>query len=282
MADTKNAKQTADNAPAVQWFEAKLKEAMSEIEDLYSKYRLSEALMTAFKLFTDEFSGWYLEMIKPAYQQPIDAETYKATLRFFDILMKILHPFMPFITEELWQVINSDDMEDCKSIMNQTLHLDAPTETDRRLLAQVEEMKQVVAGVRAIRNQKNIAPKEPLILELAEGTVLPLAILAAKMANLCEVKNVSEKSEGSMTFLVGTQEYAIPLGNLIDTDAEIKKMETEITRLEGFMAGIQKKLSNEKFVNNAPAQVVELERKKLSDAQTKIDALRQSISALKK
>ena len=278
----KNAKQTADNAPAVQWFEAKLKEAMSEIEDLYSKYRLSEALMTAFKLFTDEFSGWYLEMIKPAYQQPIDAETYKATLRFFDILMKILHPFMPFITEELWQVINSDDMEDSKSIMNQTLHLDAPTETDRRLLAQVEEMKQVVAGVRAIRNQKNIAPKEPLILELAEGTVLPLAILAAKMANLCEVKNVSEKSEGSMTFLVGTQEYAIPLGNLIDTDAEIKKMETEITRLEGFMAGIQKKLSNEKFVNNAPAQVVELERKKLSDAQTKIDALRQSISALKK
>lgn len=278
----KNAKQTADNAPAVQWFEAKLKEAMSEIEDLYSKYRLSEALMTAFKLFTDEFSGWYLEMIKPAYQQPIDAETYKATLRFFDILMKILHPFMPFITEELWQVINSDDMEDCKSIMNQTLHLDAPTETDRRLLAQVEEMKQVVAGVRAIRNQKNIAPKEPLILELAEGTVLPLATLAAKMANLCEVKNVSEKSEGSMTFLVGTQEYAIPLGNLIDTDAEIKKMETEITRLEGFMAGIQKKLSNEKFVNNAPAQVVELERKKLSDAQTKIDALRQSISALKK
>ena len=166
--------------------------------------------------------------------------------------------------------------------MNQTLRLDAPDETDRRILAQVEEMKQVVAGVRAIRNQKNIAPKEPLVLETAEDASLPLPQLAAKMANLSEVKTVSSKSDGSMTFLVGTMEYAVPLGNLIDTEAEIKKMEAEITRLEGFMTGIQKKLSNAKFVSNAPAQVVELERKKLSDAQTKIDALRQSISVLSK
>ncbi|MCR4769237.1 MAG: valine--tRNA ligase [Bacteroidaceae bacterium] len=281
---TDNQEQSEANAPTINWFEAKLKESAAEIEDLYSKFRLSEALMTAFKLFTDEFSGWYLEMIKPGYQKPIDRKTYESTLRFFDMLMKILHPFMPFITEELWQVINETNgsSDSVPSIMKQTLSFEPMTEGDKELLAKVEEMKQIVAGVRAIRNQKNIAPKEELLLEVTTEISPVIALLVKKMANLSEIKLVSEKSDGSMTFLVGTTEYAVPLGNLIDVDAEIKKMETEVARLQGFMNGINKKLSNEKFVNNAPAQVVELERKKLSDAQMKIEALMDSISALKK
>jgi valyl-tRNA synthetase len=268
------------NRKAIAWMQATIRTAVAEINDLYSKYRLNEALMAAFKLFTDEFSGWYLEMIKPAYQAPIDAATLQATLDIFEQLMKIIHPFMPFITEELYQHIA--ERREGESIMVSTLTLDAPSQADAQLIAQFEHAKQVISGVRAIRQSKNISPREPLKLEAPAGvdnTTWADTIL--KLAGLSEIVVVEKKSEGTQSFLIGTEEYAVPLGNLIDAAAEIEKAEAEIKRLQGFMTGIQKKLSNERFVQNAPAQVVELERKKLSDAESKIAALQETINALK-
>ncbi|MBR3432295.1 MAG: valine--tRNA ligase [Bacteroidaceae bacterium] len=268
------------NRKAIAWMQATIRTAVAEINDLYSKYRLNEALMSAFKLFTDEFSGWYLEMIKPAYQAPIDAATLQATLDIFEQLMKIIHPFMPFITEELYQHIA--ERKEGESIMVSTLTLDAPSQADAQLIAQFEHAKQVISGVRAIRQSKNISPREPLKLEAPAGvdnTTWADTIL--KLAGLSEIAVVGKKSEGTQSFLIGTEEYAVPLGNLIDAAAEIEKAETEIKRLQGFMAGIQKKLGNERFVQNAPAQVVELERKKLSDAESKIAALQETINSLK-
>ncbi len=268
------------NRKAIAWMQATIRTAVAEINDLYSKYRLNEALMAAFKLFTDEFSGWYLEMIKPAYQAPIDAATLQATLDIFEQLMKIIHPFMPFITEELYQHIA--ERREGESIMVSTLTLDAPSQADAQLIAQFEHAKQVISGVRAIRQSKNISPREPLKLEAPAGvdnTTWADTIL--KLAGLSEIVVVEKKSEGTQSFLIGTEEYAVPLGNLIDAAAEIEKAEAEIKRLQGFMTGIQKKLSNERFVQNAPTQVVELERKKLSDAESKIAALQETINALK-
>ncbi len=272
------------NATAVAWMHAKLNDTFAEINDLYSKYRLNEALMAVFKLFTDEFSGWFLEMIKPAYQAPIDSKTLAATLDIFDQLLHIIHPFMPFITEELWQHIA--ERKEGESLMVSVFKTAAPTKEDAKLIAQVEEMKQIVSGVRAIRQSKNISPREPLPLQVIgsakEGvTSIPaFAAIIGKLAGLSQIENVCEKGEGTQAFLVGTDEYAVPLGNLIDADAEREKAETEIKRLQGFMAGIEKKLQNERFVQNAPAQVVELERKKLADAQSKIAALEATIKAL--
>ena len=268
--------------------EATIKTALVEINDLYSKYRLNEALMAVFKLFTDEFSGWYLEMIKPAYQAPVDADTFKATLNFFEQLMKIIHPFMPFITEELYQHIA--ERKDGESIMVDTLILDAPTEADKQLMAQYEEAKQVISGVRAVRQSKNISPREPLVLEVVIGspddknvTKCPaMGAIIKKMASLSDILYVQAKSDGTSAFMLGTTEYAVQLGNLIDTEAEIQKMEAELKHLQGFLMGVKKKLSNERFVANAPAQVVELERKKQSDAETKIATLTESIAKLKK
>jgi valyl-tRNA synthetase len=227
-------------------------------------------------------------MIKPAYQAPIDAATYKATLLFFEQLMKIIHPFMPFITEELYQHIA--ERKDGESIMVETLILDAPTEGDAQLMAQVEEAKQVISGVRAVRQSKNISPREPLTLEVVVSgaddknvTKCPaLGPIIKKMASLADIQYVQTKSDGTSNFMIGTTEYAVQLGNLIDTEAEIAKMEAELKHLQGFLVGVQKKLSNERFVANAPAQVVELERKKQSDAETKIAALTESIAKLKK
>ena len=268
------------NAKAVAWMEAKIRIAVAEINDLYSKYRLNEALMAIFKLFTDEFSGWYLEMIKPAYQAPIDAATQAATLGISEQLMKVIHPFMPFITEEIYQHIA--ERADGDSIMVSTLTLDAPSEADTALAADFEHAKQVISGVRAIRQSKNISPREPLKLEASAGAdIAAWSDTITKLAGLSEIAKVEKKSEGTQSFLVGTEEYAVPLGNLIDAKAEIAKAETEIKRLQGFMAGIQKKLSNERFVQNAPAHVVELERKKISDAESKIAALQETINGLK-
>ena len=263
---------------AIEWFDALLKKSYNDLQDLYGKYRLSEALMTVFKLFTDEFSGWYLEMVKPGYQQPIDSKTYDKTLEFFDVLMRMIHPFMPFITEELWHHIYQRGEKE--SIMVCTLKLDEPTDSEIRLLADVELMKQVVAGVRNIRNKKNINKKEQVALEVVGAN--PLSALNStivKMANLSSFNVVDEKSAATSDFLVGTTEYAVPLGDLIDKDAEIKKIESEIKRLENFLTGVEKKLSNERFVSNAPAQVVELERKKQSDATTKLASLRENLKS---
>ena len=272
------------NKASIQWMQAKLNATYAEINDLYSKYRLNEALMAAFKLFTDEFSGWYLEMIKPAYQTPIDAKTLAATLDIFDQLMHIIHPFMPFITEELWQHIA--DRKEGESLMVSVFKTAAPTKEDAALIAKVEEMKQIVSGVRAVRQSKNISPREPLALQVVGAakngvTSIPaLADIIVKLAGLSQIEQIAEKGEGTQAFLVGTDEYAVPIGSLIDADAEREKAEAEIKRLQGFMQGIEKKLQNERFVQNAPAQVVELERKKLADAQSKIAALEATIKSL--
>ena len=278
--------QTADIAQpesaaiATRWFDAMLKTTAEEVADLFKKYRLSEALMAVYKLFWDEFSSWYLEMIKPTYGQPIDQATYDQTLRFFDTLLKLLHPFMPFITEELWQHIY--DRLPGESIMISPLHVAVPTDEERTLIAQIEAVKGIVAGVRTVRNQKNIAPKEVLSLEAVnENPYEAFDAVICKMANIDKVSVVAQKSDNAASFLIGTTEYAVPLGNLIDVDAEIAKQEAELKHLEGFLAGVKKKLGNERFVANAPAAVVELERKKQADAESKIAALKESLSKLK-
>ena len=271
--------QPESNRQAISWMKAVLRTEVADINRQYSQYRLNEALMSIFKLFTDEFSGWYLEMIKPAYQQPIDCQTLSETLAIFEDLMKVIHPFMPFITEELYQHIA--ERKPGESIMVSPLTVDAPGEADRQLLEQFDQAKQIISGVRAVRQSKNIAQREPLTLEVVKGQKLGLTTIIQKMAGLSAIQYVEKKSEGTQAFLVGTQEYAVPLGNLIDTEAEAQKAEAEIKRLQGFMAGIEKKLQNERFVQNAPAQVVELERKKVADAQSKIAALQETLRALK-
>jgi len=271
--------QPESNRQAISWMKAVLRTEVADINRQYSQYRLNEALMSIFKLFTDEFSGWYLEMIKPAYQQPIDCQTLSETLAIFEDLMKVIHPFMPFITEELYQHIA--ERKPGESIMISPLTLDAPSEGDRQLLEQFDQAKQIISGVRAVRQSKNIAQREPLTLEVVKGQKLGLTTIIQKMAGLSAIQYVEKKSEGTQAFLVGTQEYAVPLGNLIDAEAEARKAEAEIQRLQGFMAGIEKKLQNERFVQNAPAQVVELERKKVADAQSKIAALQETLRALK-
>ena len=265
---------------ATEWFDALLKKTEAECEDLFRKYRLSEALMAIYKLFWDEFSAWYLEMIKPAYGQPIDCKTYQATLRFFDVLLKMLHPFMPFITEELWQAL--EDRKDGESIMLETLKLDAPTEEEEKFIADIEAMKLVISNIRGLRNSKNISPKEALELQImGQNPIASFNAVVSKLANVSKIEVVDAKAEGTISFLIGTTEYAVPLGNLIDTEAECKKAEAEIQRLQGFMTSIQKKLQNERFVQNAPAQVVEMERKKLADAESKIAALQETLKNLK-
>ncbi len=266
---------------AVRWFGGKLRVAAAEINDLYSKYRLNEALMAVFRLFTDDFSGWYLEMVKPSYQKPVDRKTLDETLRFFDLLMKIVHPFMPFITEELWQHIY--DRKDGESIMVSPLAMDLPGKDDDKIIAEFEAVKKIVAGVRAVRNQKNIPQKEPLELVVSgKNTHAAYNPAIVKMSNLCAISDNAASPEGSAKFMVGTDEFAVPLGNLIDVEAERKKQEAELRHLEGFLEGIRKKLANGRFVANAPAQVVELERKKLADTESKISAIKETLASLAK
>ena len=266
---------------AVEWFNAKLRQSAAEIADLYSKYRLSEALMEVYHLFWDEFSSWFLEMVKPAYGSPIDVTTYEAVLEAFNHLLHLLHPFMPFITEELWQHLA--ERKEGESIMVSPQTIAIPAEGDDAILAQIEMMKNVVAGVRAIRNTKNISPREVLDLQvIAANPIAALDSLVVKMANVNGVVVVEAKGEGVSSFMVGTTEYAVPLGGLIDVEAEIAKAEAELKHLEGFLNGVKKKLSNERFVNNAPAAVVELERKKQSDAESKIATLKETIASLQK
>ena len=267
------------SALAMQWFEAKQQAVAAEVADLFSKYRLSEALMAVYKLFWDEFSSWYLEMVKPAYGQPISREVYDRTIGFFDYLLHLLHPFMPFITEELWQHIA--DRAEGESLMVSPMA--APVAYDESLLRQFEAVKEVVSNIRAIRLQKNIAQKEPLELQVV-GTnpVEAFNAVLTKMCNLSAITTVDAKADGAAAFLVGTTEYAVPLGNLIDVEAEIARMEAELKHKEGFLQGVLKKLSNEKFVAHAPANVIELERKKQADAESIIKSLKESIAALKK
>ena len=266
---------------AVKWFDAKLKEVNEEMQKQFKEYRISEALMTVYKLFWDEFSSWYLEMVKPAYGQPIDQKSYDATLRFFDALLKMLHPFMPFITEELWQHIY--DRKDGESIMREKLEMPAPTAEEQKLAADIEAVKQIIAGVRTVRNQKNIAQKEQLSLQVVgKNDFEAFNEVTLKMANLDKIEVIAEKSADASSFMVGTDEFAVPLGDLIDVAAEIEKAEAQLKHLEGFLMGVRKKLSNENFVAHAPEKVVVLERKKESDSVEKIAALKATIEELKK
>ena len=266
---------------AVKWFDAKLKEVNEEMQKQFKDYRISEALMTVYKLFWDEFSSWYLEMVKPAYGQPIDQKSYDATLRFFDALLKMLHPFMPFITEELWQHIY--DRKDGESIMREKLDIPAPTAEEQKQAADIEAVKQIIAGVRTVRNQKNIAQKEQLSLQVVgKNDFEAYNDVTLKMANLDKIEVIAEKSADASSFMVGTDEFAVPLGDLIDVAAEIEKAEAQLKHLEGFLMGVRKKLSNENFVAHAPEKVVALERKKESDSVEKIAALKATIEELKK
>ena len=266
---------------AVKWFDAKLKEVNEEMQKQFKEYRISEALMTVYKLFWDEYSSWYLEMVKPAYGQPIDKKSYDATLRFFDALLKMLHPFMPFITEELWQHIY--DRKDGESIMREKLEMPAPTAEEQKLTADIEAVKQIIAGVRTVRNQKNIAQKEQLSLQVVgKNDFEAFNEVTLKMANLDKIEVIAEKSADASSFMVGTDEFAVPLGDLIDVAAEIEKAEAQLKHLEGFLMGVRKKLSNENFVAHAPEKVVALERKKESDSVEKIAALKATIEELKK
>ncbi|MBR1688909.1 MAG: valine--tRNA ligase [Prevotella sp.] len=278
--DVADIEQPTASRTATEWFEAKLRLVNEELNDLFSKYRISEALMAVYRLFWDEFSSWYLEMVKPVYGQPIDRTTYDTTLRFFDVLLKMLHPFMPFITEELWQALY--EREAGQSIMRERLLLETANEKERLLVSDIENVKQIVSGVRTVRNQKNIPQKDTLELQAVSSNRYEAYTDAIrKMANLSAINVVNEKDATATAFMVGTDEFAVPLGALIDIDAEIEKQEAQLKHLEGFLAGVMKKLSNERFVANAPEAVVAMERKKQSDSEEKIAALQESLAALK-
>lgn len=270
------AAQPESSRKAVEWFESKLSEAVAEINDSFEKFRISEALMTAYRLFRDEFSSWYLEMVKPDYQKPIDRAGYEATIRFFDSLLRLLHPFMPFITEELWQHLG--DRREGESIMYASMPVAGTP--DAKILAEMEVVKEVINGVRGVRAQRNIPSRDALQLNIVGGTI-PMEAVAMKLGNLSGVATVTDKDPAAASFMVGTTEFNIPLLNNMDVEAELAKLTKELDYLRGFRASVEKKLSNERFVNNAPAAVVEAERKKLSDATTKIDAIEQTIAALK-
>ena len=284
--------QPETNKYAIQWFEAKLGETSANIADLFSKYRLSEALMEIYKLYCDEFSGWYLEMIKPAYRQPIDRATYEATMAFFDRLLVLLHPFMPFITEELWQ--NLCERKQGESIMVAPLNnaktfrsIEGLSEDCRAntesILDNTDTLKEIIAGVRNIRASKNIPQKECLNLYFNGADRYECAELLKKLANveLADSKLLSTINAQLSTFIVGTTEFAIPMDAFINVEEEIKKLEADLQHQQGFLRGVQAKLSNERFVQNAKPEIVELERKKERDALARIEAIQKQLDNLR-
>ncbi|NLO71307.1 MAG: valine--tRNA ligase [Porphyromonadaceae bacterium] len=274
VADTE---QSESGKIAIEWFDSQLSKTLLEVDDLFGKYRLSEALMAVYKLFWDEFSSWYLEMIKPAYQQPIDRETYNATLGFFDSLLKMLHPFMPFITEELWQALET--RKPGESIMVQLMP--DPKTVDKKLISEFEKIKEIIAGVRTVRLQKNVPNKEQLTLQVVGKHKSDFDSVIIKLCNLDKIEEVSEKSPNAATFMAGTTEFSVPIEGLVNVEEEIKKMEDEIVYLEGFLQSVLKKLSNERFVQNAKPEIVENERKKQADAESKIASLKESVNAMR-
>ncbi len=265
-------------AIAVKWFDNVLSKTITEIDDLFSKYRLSEALMLVYKLFWDEFSSWYLEMIKPAYQKPIDAKTYQETLSFFDSLLRMLHPYMPFITEELWQALS--ERKEGESIMVALMPTAKNVDTD--LLNAFEKVKETISGIRTIRLQKNIPNKDSLELEIIGEHNDAYNPVISKMGNITEIRAVNDKNPQAISFLVGTTEFAVPMGNNIDIEAELAKLEADLVYQQGFLNSVMKKLGNEKFVANAKADVVDAERKKQADAESKIKTIEETIQSLRK
>ncbi len=266
------------SATAVKWFKMQLDKTIAEVNDSFDKYRLSEAMMAVYKLFWDEFSSWYLEMIKPGYQLPIDKATYDATLGFFDALLRLLHPFMPFITEELWQAL--EPRKEGESLMVALMPEVAPV--DSAYLESFEIVKEIVSGVRTIRLQKNIPNKDTLELQVLGDHSDAFNPVISKMCNLTDIIRTDDKAAGAVSFLVRTTEYAVPLGNMINVEEELAKLAEELKYQQGFLASVAKKLSNESFVSKAPAKVIEMERKKQADAESKIKSIEESIAALKK
>jgi valyl-tRNA synthetase len=263
---------------ADEWYGQKQREVNNELNDLFSKYRISEALMAVYKLFWDEFSSWYLEMIKPEYGKPINKAVFDKAIEYLDNLLKMLHPFMPFITEEIWQ--NIAPRKEGESIMVTPFSLDSKYDAD--LCSTFERIKDVITSVRAVRAQKNIPMKTALSLNIIGENPMPkFDAVAIKLCNLSDIKTVAEKSSTDSSFLSGTTEYAVPLGNLIDKDAEIARMENELQHKEAFLQGVLKKLGNEKFVAHAPAAVIDMERKKQADAESIIKSLKENIASLK-
>ncbi|MBO5541386.1 MAG: valine--tRNA ligase [Muribaculaceae bacterium] len=262
---------------AVKWFQSVLDATLAEVKDHFTKFRLNDALMSVYRLFWEEFSAWYLEIVKPAYQQPIDRATLEATLGFFDTLLRLIHPFMPFISEELWQHLA--ERQDGESIM--VARIPEPGEADRTLLAQMQQAKEIISGIRSIRKAKNIGNREALQLHVMGSLDNPLTGIITKVACLDGITENAEKDPTAASFLVGTLELAVPLGNNIDVAAEIEKLEGELKYAQGFLAGVEKKLANERFVANAPEAVVAMERKKKADAESKIASLTATLAALK-
>ncbi|MDE5821949.1 MAG: valine--tRNA ligase [Paramuribaculum sp.] len=265
-------------AIAAKWFEAKLSASIEEINDLFSKFRISEALKVIYSLFWDDFSSWYLEMAKPTYGSPVDETTYKATLGFFDSLLRLLHPFMPFITEELWQHL--EDRRDGESIMY--AQIPAPKECDNDIISIMAHAQEVVNGLRNIRAEKNIPNREQIKVNIIGTVDSRENAVIIKLANVSEILQNQDKDAASASFIAGSVEINVPLSGSIDTTAEIERLNKDLEYTRGFMASVEKKLANERFVSNAPAQVVEAERKKLSDAQAKIESLTKAIEALTK
>ena len=263
---------------AVLWFRNQLNDALATVKDHFSKFRLSDAMMVLYRLFWEEFSAWYLEAVKPAYGQPMDRATMQATLEYFDMLLRLLHPFMPFITEELWQHL--DERKDGESIMYALIP--EPQQADQELLKAMADVKEIVAGVRNVRKQKNLPNKEQLTLQAVGGLNNPFEAIIIKLAGLEKIEAVTEKDATAAAFMVGTAEFAVPVAGSIDVEAEIKKLEADLEYTRGFLASVEKKLSNERFVANAPAAVVEGERKKKADAESKIATMEQALQALKK
>jgi valyl-tRNA synthetase len=264
------------NDVSIKWFENLLEKTKAEVDDLFSKYRLSEALMLIYKLFWDEFSAWYLEIIKPEFGQPIDKPTYDKTIEFFEELLKLLHPFMPFITEELYHALSDKD----ESIMLAKVQ-SSKFKIQIEIIANFDVAKEIITNIRNVRASKNISPKEALTLQVLGDYNSEYDAIIKKLANV-EIESVAEKSEGAVSFMVGTTEYAVPVGNLINVEEELKRLEADLKYQEGFLKSVNAKLSNEKFVANAKPEIVENERKKQADAESKIQTLKEGIEELKK
>ena len=262
---------------AIKWFEQQLSATALEIDDLMSKYRISEALTAIYKLIRDDFSGWYLELIKPAYGQPIDTKTLRKTELFLETLLAQLHPFMPFITEELWQALK--ERQEGESLMV-TLIPEAGS-VDNAFLARFAQTQEIISAIRNIRTSKNLSPREELVLEVAPSYADDMDAVLMKLANLSEIRRSEGKSEGSISFVIGTDEFAVPMANLINAEEEIKKLEEDLEYQKKFLLGVEKKLSNENFVARAPEQVIALERKKKADAESRIQTIEQSLKQLK-
>jgi valyl-tRNA synthetase len=270
------ASQPETAAIAIRWFDMQLSRTVAEMDDAFGKYRLNEAMMAAYKLFWDEFSAWYLELAKPEYGQPVDAETYRATLGFFDALLRLLHPFMPFITEALWQELAQRQ----GSIMY--THLPKAKATETAYLAGFERTKEIIGGIRAVRLQKNIPNKQPLELHVNGEHDSRFDPVILKLSHISRIASAEGESNLSASFLAGTTEYAVPLGVAMDVDGELLRLRQDLDYQEGFLASVMKKLGNDKFVANAKPEVVAAERKKQADAESKIHSIRETISQLNK